>query len=804
MKKYICIHGHFYQPPRENAWLETIEVQESAFPFHDWNERINFECYGPNAQARVLDSDGKIINIVNNYSKISFNFGPTLLSWMEEYEPSTYKGILEADLESMSRFKGHGSAMAQVYNHIIMPLANTRDKETQIIWGIKDFEHRFKRQPEGMWLAETAVDLESLDLMAKHGIKYTLLAPRQAKRFRKIGDKEWTDGINSRKSYIINLPSGRQMNLFFYDGDRSQEIAFKGLLSDGEKFAHHLTSSFDETDKDSQLVHVATDGESYGHHHRYGEMALAYCLKKIESLKEFELINYGQYLEINPPVHEVEIHEDSSWSCVHGIERWRSDCGCSTGGRPEWNQKWRVGLRDSLNWLRDELAASYEKEMKKFETDPWELRQKYIEVLLNRSRPSVDRFINKYVKKIPENQTEKTHLLRLLELQRQSLLMFTSCGWFFDELSGIETVQILQYADRAIQLAESEANINLEKEFANKLEAALSNIEQFGDGKKIYNELVRTGRLTLTSIGLHYAVNSLFADNPAMLSVLNYDCESEIYKRYEAGMQRLALGKTKVVSKVTQSEKVFWFVIVYLGQHQLLGTSSNKFDDESFARVSKEIRDEFNIGNISKTIDIIRANFKSKSFSFYDMFRDEQNKLLDTVLQESISQAESSYRRIYDRNYNLLNVMKNHGLHIPLALKRNIEGVVQTELKKIFQNAKLDMVKLEGTVKEAKKWNVTVNNVILNPLVNNRLIQMLNDYIEQPDDEGTIKNIRKSIRLMRSIGLESNFKQLQNLTFNMLRGYDPFIHNNMDLIESLAEELNLNPDAIRENVKIRK
>ncbi|QCK15335.1 DUF3536 domain-containing protein [Mangrovivirga cuniculi] len=791
----------FLSTTERKCLVGKIEVQESAFPFHDWNERINFECYGPNAQARVLDEEGKIINIVNNYSKISYNFGPTLLSWMEEHEPSTYKGILEADIESMTRFNGHGSAMAQVYNHIIMPLANSRDKETQIIWGIQDFEYRYKRKPEGMWLAETAVDLESLDLMAKHGIRYTLLAPRQAKRFRKEGETEWQDGINTRKSYFINLPSGRKMNLFFYDGDRSQEIAFKGLLSDGEKFAAHLTSSFDESDKESQLVHVATDGESYGHHHSYGEMALAYCLRKIETTEDIELTNYGQYLDINPPVHEAEIHEDSSWSCVHGVDRWKADCGCSTGGHPDWNQKWRTGLRESLNWLRDQLSEAYEAEMQKFETDPWELRDKYIEVLLDRSKSSVDRFISKNVKRIPIDQKEKTHLLRLLELQRQSLLMFTSCGWFFDELSGIETVQILQYADRAIQLAESEAKIGLEKEFSKRLGTAFSNIEAYGSGKDIYERHVRSGRLTLTNIGLHYAVNSLFADNPAMLSVLNYDCESEIYKRYEAGIQKLALGKTKVVSKVTQSEKVFWFVIVYLGQHQLFGSSSNKLDDESFDKVAKDIRNEFNKGNLSKTIDIIRANFKSKNFSFFDMFRDEQNKLLDTVLQESIGQAEASYRRIYERNYNLLNVMKNSGLHIPLALQRNIEGVVQSELKKVFLNDKLDMNKLESIVRDAIKWNVSVNNIILNPLVNSKLISMLNEFIEKPEDESLIGDIRKSIVLMRSIGLESNFKKIQNLTFNLIRGYDPFMQDKIYLIEDLAKELNLNPDGIRENGK---
>ncbi|MCZ8214908.1 MAG: glycoside hydrolase, partial [Cyclobacteriaceae bacterium] len=241
MEKFICIHGHFYQPPRENAWLEVIEVQDSAHPFHDWNERITSECYGPNAASRILNDKGIIKNIINNYSKISFNFGPTLLSWMESNDQETYQAILEADELSKKNFNGHGSAIAQVYNHMIMPLANRQDKETQIIWGIRDFEHRFNRKPEGIWLAETAVDLETLDLLVDHHITYTILAPRQAKAFRKLGDTEFTTledtAIDTKRPYAVQLPSGRSIVVFFYDGDISQSVAFNGLLNDGAKFA---------------------------------------------------------------------------------------------------------------------------------------------------------------------------------------------------------------------------------------------------------------------------------------------------------------------------------------------------------------------------------------------------------------------------------------------------------------------------------------------------------------------------------------------------------------------------------------
>ena len=342
MERYICIHGHFYQPPRENAWLESIEVQDSAYPYHDWNERITAECYAPNTASRILDGEGYITKLVNNYSKISFNFGPTLLSWLKDNHSDIYQAILEADRLSQENFSGHGSAMAQAYNHMIMPLANRRDKYTQVVWGIADFGHRFGRKPEGMWLPETAVDLETLDIMAEEGIKFTVLAPTQASRVRRIGADDWEDvsdaSIDPTMAYRLNLPSGREIALFFYDGPISRNIAFEDTLDSGEKFAYRLTDAFSEERDWPQLVHIATDGETYGHHHRFGDMALAFALEYIEANNLAAITNYGEYLEKNPCTYEVEIFENTSWSCTHGVERWRSDCGDNSGGNPNWNQ----------------------------------------------------------------------------------------------------------------------------------------------------------------------------------------------------------------------------------------------------------------------------------------------------------------------------------------------------------------------------------------------------------------------------------------------------------------------------------
>ncbi len=526
--KYVCIHGHFYQPPRENAWLEVVERQESARPFHDWNARINFECYAPNASARILDDKGWIVKIRNNYNRISWNFGPTLLSWLEDNDPEAYKLLRNADHRSMERFGGHGSALAQVHSHLIMPLCNYRDKVTQVGWGIRDFEHRFGRYPEGIWLAETAADTETLEVLASHGIQFTILAPRQAKAVRKLGATDWqaveTDTIDTRQPYWCLLPSGRRIALFFYHGGIAQEVAFNGLLNSGRNFANRMVSVFDNNDE-AQLSHIATDGESYGHHHRFGEMALADCMNLIEDNKSATLTNYGQFLELFPPKWEVQIHENSSWSCVHGVERWRADCGCNSG-RAGWHQRWRKPLRDTLDWLRDRLAPLFEREAARFLQDPWAARNDYIEVMLDRSVAVTSSFLKKHARR-ELSHLEQVVTLRLLEMQRHTVLMYTSCGWFFDEISGLETNQILQYALRAMDYANDATGTDLHPEFVRRLSEAPSNV--FPNGAASFLQNVVPTRVTLERVAMHFAVASLFEDDPEGLDLFNYTASVEFF-----------------------------------------------------------------------------------------------------------------------------------------------------------------------------------------------------------------------------------------------------------------------------------
>lgn len=762
--KYICIHGHFYQPPRENAWLEVIEVQDSAHPYHDWNERINAECYDPNAASRILGKDGVIKKITNNYAKISFNFGATLLSWMELNAKETYEGILEADRESMKYFGGHGSALAQVYNHIIMPLANQRDKETQVIWGIRDFEKRFKRKPEGMWLAETAVDYATLEVLAAHHIKFTVLAPRQAESFRKIGTESWTDvnegTINSRKGYLCKLPSGKSINLFFYEGNISQSIAFNGLLNDGKRLAESLTNGIDKNDSEPQLVHVATDGETYGHHHKHGEMALAFCLDYMEKDKQVSLVNYGQFLEKFPPVDEVQIIENSSWSCVHGVERWRSDCGCNSG--KGYHQKWRAPLREALDWLRDSVQKIFEEEGAKVLKDPWLARNEYIEVVLNRNDNTIQNLLQHHA--LPN--ASENRVLRILEMQRHAMLMYTSCGWFFDEISGIETTQVMQYACRVVQLASQIGSVDLEPEFTQRLEKAPSNTHE--NGSIVYQKLVVPARTNLKRVGMHFAVSSIFEEEPEALTIFNYSTSNESFIKKEAGEQKLVLSITKVKSLVTKSEKKFAFAVIYLGKHNIIGNISLDMQPDDFAGMQFRMVKAFEEGRLGDVMGIMQQYFGPEKYTIWQMFADEKRKILDMIAQQSLKDLESSLRRTYDTDYTLVNALSNNNVPIPNAYRTTFEYILNADLVNCFQPEKINTKEMERISQELTRWNLKIEDT-------GKIARLAGDSIFEEirriaTDIGNVKRLHRLNRvfpLLKKFVLEPNFYKSQNLYFEI-------------------------------------
>lgn len=768
MEKYICIHGHFYQPPRENAWLEVIEVQDSAHPYHDWNERVSAECYAPNTASRILNQNGVITNIVNNYARISFNFGATLLSWMANNDRETYDAILEADKQSMKLFGGHGSAMAQVYNHIIMPLANSRDKETQILWGLRDFEHRFNRQPEGMWLAETAVDTESLELLAKYGIKFTVLAPRQAKGFRKIGEEAWTKTdqkpIEPRRPYLYKLPSGKSIVLFFYDGDISQSVAFSGLLNDGKKFADRLVNSFEKNLHEPQLVHIATDGETYGHHHKHGDMALAFCIDSIEKGGNAKLTNYAEFLSLHEPQYEAQIHELSSWSCVHGVERWRNDCGCNSGGKPNWNQKWRKPLREALDWLRDELAKIYERETSQFLADPWAARNDYINVILRRDDDSVRKFVRDHCIK----QVELNTVLRHMEVQRNALLMYTSCGWFFDEVSGIETTQIMQYACRAMQLVSQINDFDLELEFKRRLEQVPSNVTGLDNAAVIYTRYVLPSKTNLQRVGMHYAIASLFEEDPESFPVFNYTTSNEIFIRKEAGQQKMVLAVTKVKSNVTRSEKRFAFAVIHLGGHNIIGNISIEMEEDRFASMQARMVNAFEEGRLGDIIGLMQTYFGPEKFSIWQLFQDEKRKVFNFITQQSMMDLEESLRRIYNRDYPLVMALATNEIPIPNAYKTSFEYILNTDLINCFLTDKINIRQVERIMTEMVNWDLRIEDPgKVEKYAGDSIFKELKRIGAEGDSYKRVERLNRLFPLLVKFNLKPNLHKTQNLYFEI-------------------------------------
>lgn len=772
MEKYICIHGHFYQPPRENAWLEVIEVQDSAHPYHDWNERIAAECYAPNAASRILEN-GTIKDIMNNYSRISFNFGATLLSWMESCDREAYEAILEADRQSIVHFSGHGSAMAQVYNHIIMPLANRNDKITQIVWGIRDFEYRFKRKPEGMWLAESAVDTESLELLAENNIKFTVLAPRQAKAFRKTGEEHWHElhdsSIDTRRPYMCPLPSGKSIILFFYNGDVAQGVAFNGLLNDGQKFAEALLNSFDDQSNEPQLVHIATDGETYGHHHKHGDMALAFCLNYVDQYKQAQITNYAEYIAKVGTAYEIQIHENSSWSCVHGIERWRNDCGCNSGGREGWDQKWRKPLRESLDWLRDQLNEVYQREASQMLRDPWDARNDYIKVILRRDDDTVRKFLKDHCSR----DVEQNKVLNLMEMQRNALLMYTSCGWFFDEISGIETTQILQYACRVIQLINHTAGKDIEEEFIKRLEAAPSNVAVLENGGNIYVKYVLPAKTNLFRVGMHYAVASLFEEDPEHAPLFNYSAVNEYFLRKEAGEQKLALGTTKIKSNVTRSEKRFTFAVMHMGKHNIVGNIALDMEPEKFAGMQMRILTAFEEGRLGDVFGLMQTYFGPVNYTLWQLFKDEKRKVLDMITQQSMRELEESLRRVYNHDYPLVNALANNDIPTPKAYTTTFEYILNADLLNCFKAERINIKEMERIMDELVKWELKIEDPgKVSRMAGESIFKELKRIRAERSNTKRIEKLNRVFPLLRQFELEPILYKSQNLYFEISREED--------------------------------
>ena len=803
MERLICIHGHFYQPPRENPWLEAVETQDSASPYHDWNERITAECYEPNATSRILDARDHILRIVNNYASISFNFGPTLLSWLEERSPSTYAAIIEGDEASRTRFSGHGNALAQAYNHLILPLANDRDKRTQVRWGARDFERRFGRKAEGMWLPETAVDVASLEAMAAEGIEFTILEPQQAARFRKIGEKQWTTAngtLDPTIPYVCNLPSGRSIAIFFYDGPISRAVAFENLLARGESLAHRLVGAFDASRKHAQVVSIATDGETYGHHHRYGDMALAYALQYIEQQKLARLTNYGEFLEQHPPTHEVEIAPDTAWSCAHGVERWRSDCGCHTGAGAGWNQRWRAPLREALDWLRDRAAAVFETEGSQVLRDPWAARDEYIDVILDRSDVSVASFLATHA----VEGAGATRVLELLEMQRNAMLMYTSCGWFFNDVSGIETVQVLIYAARVIQLAERISGQPLETDFMAILRAARSNLPHHGTAADIYERDVIPAKLDLRRVAAHYAVASLFDHFDDEARIYCYAVSRRDFGIYKGGRARLAVGVITIRSVITREEADFEFAVLHLGETELTGGVRAARPQEDFAAIRHELIETMQPGGIPGLIRLLDAFFAETSLSIRSLFRDEQRRIFQILCNTTLEEAESAFRQLHERYDPLMRVHARLGIPIPKVLQMAAEFDLNVQLRKLLHEEQPPLAEIEARLREGRDEHVTLDQLTLIAF-ENAVERAAARFRDDPENVGRLEDYEALVAMVRASHIEIDMRVPQNDYYAMRASIRPRFETNgngtretqrwLSLFDSLGASLSISPEA---------
>ncbi len=668
MTRAIVVHGHFYQPPRENPWLEVVEAQDTAAPHHDWNERVTAECYAPNTAARRVDDKNHILDVVNNFERISFDIGPTLFAWLAQYRPDVTAKIIEADWLSARAHGGHGNAIAQAYNHMIMPLASRRDKVTQVRWGLRDFRFRFDREAEGLWLPETAVDAETLEILAEEGVRFTVLAPHQAYRIRPLAGGAWEEvgeRIDTTRPYLWRGTRGRSLAVFFYHAPISRGIAFEHLLERSEHLIAALRGAFAADAPEPQVVHCATDGESYGHHSRFGEMALAAAIRRLETESPGILSNYGAVLAAQPPRHEVEIHERTSWSCAHGVERWRTDCGCRT--RDDWHQRWRAPLRESLDWLRDQVDACFEARASAHLKDPWAARDAYVDVVLDRTAATLDAFFARH-QRAPLDAAARVEARKLLEMERHRMLMYTSCGWFFDEISALEPVQVLRYAAMALQYLAELGGGRLEEAFVQRLAAAPSNLPEVGDGAGVWRQLVQPNAVDLRRVVAHYAISGVFEEPPADARVYAWQVARLDEARDATDGTALRIARVRVGSEVTGERWEAIYALVHYGGHDFSVGIRPWSGEPAYEAMKADLRRRFALLSVTDMVRGLDEYFAGESLSLAHLFLEERRQVLASVTRALLEKHEETYRRVWDETRKLVHYLRRVDVPLPDAL----------------------------------------------------------------------------------------------------------------------------------------
>ncbi len=838
MEKYLTLHGHFYQPPRENPWTEVIDRQPSAHPEHDWNERINAECYFPNAFARILDDSGRITEIINNYTLLNFNFGPTLLSWLEIHAPRVYKRVLEADQESMEMFNGHGAAIAQCYNHTIMPLAPIEDQRTQILWGVADFKHRFQREPESIWLPETAINQQTFNLLTDFPFKYIILSPHQAQRVRPLPEENgdaWrlvdNGQIDMRRPYrcFAQNENGekiqdRFIDVFFYHGDLSRGISFERLLHDSKIFATRLEEAFGEGEGDL-LISTATDGETFGHHQEFGEMAAAYLLHNEAPLRGMKPINFGAFLEKNPPQFEAELKpgpdgEGTAWSCAHGVGRWTRDCGCNTGGEMHWNQSWRQPLRDALDFLRDELNRRTAEIGEKYFKDVDAARNAYIDVILDRESPTgaLERFLTAHTHDHLE-EDDIVKALKVMEMQRNMQLMYTSCGWFFSELSGIETVQVMKYAARAIQLGKDVFGEFLESPFLEKLKLAKSNIRLHHDGEWIYNNFVKPRVVTFGKVINHFAITSMFKKKPSRGKshrIYTYHIDEAERHSAESENAKIRLGFVHTQSHITLEKVRAAYVLLNLNDgEEIVCFVKRTKRDLDFSALKISALQLFSRKSGRELIETMEKLVGGLSYTLGDLFYDERQKIVDIILTQQLREIGAGYREIFDKYRNMLSTISNLDLPLPesvmLPAKLTLGDAVAEQARRLKKSsAHANFQKALDAVRLAEKLGIELDTQEASQIFQKTLEKKLLAAIDH-FDPAIIQEIANIIDLAKHLKLSLHQAPIQNRLFSILRRHVPAAimqfeqseapngtRASVDTVLRLAQHFNINVDQMRE------
>ncbi len=829
--KQLCIHGHFYQPPRENPWTEDIELQPSAFPYHDWNERINHECYKPNSIARVLDNQGFIVDIVNNYEKMSFNFGPTLMSWLEKKDPDTYKRIIEANHKSIAAHNGHGNAIAQAYNHIILPLANRRDKSTQIKWGIADFKKRFEVKPESIWLPETACNEETLEVLVEEGIKFIILEPHQAQAISSLDSDEWQDvssgNINPQHPYrcFLKKDPKKYIDIFFYDGAISRSVGFENVLANAAGLMDKINSAVVSEEPPSQLISISTDGETYGHHKAFADRVLAYILNVEAANNGFKVTNYAEFLAENPPTYKVRIKdgdngEGTSWSCEHGVKRWKEHCGCRGDGPPQWNQHWRSGLRHALDYLRDQLAIIYEQEGAKYFKDPWLARDLYIDVVLDRSPESRAEFFKKVSINSNGQNLEPSCKgsieMKLLEMQRYAMLMYTSCAWFFTELSGIETVQVIQYAARAIELAKSirgETESAFEEEFLRILSDAKSNVPEYQDGKYIYENFAKGAAVTLEKVAAHYAIMSSFDKLGVDFDITNFRVRFINPRQESFGNHTLSTGRIIISSKTTLEEEDFGYIVLQFGAFDFrcslkpYSQLNNEFGDPLL--LGKDLFEMLYQSHIVELLRRIDQYLGEDYYSLQGLFHEERTKIISSLSKEALEKVSHMYEAAYEENKRISEFYTSQKIPVPKEMK----FISEFAINKKFKEEIFNLAKTGFSTKTIKSLMELMHLAKLSSVnldkeeVNKFLSQELETRIRRITQEADYKAIPECLNISKiasKLDIELSIDEPQVILFDFLKMIDENLIIDkvvMDDLNQLAKNLRINTSAIKNKGK---